>query len=747
MHSIHEQTQTSLQPMATVSEALAIATKLHRDGRLQEAEQVYLKILAAVPNQLDAVYFLGVIAQQIGKYQVSVEYLQRTVEFSPDHAEAYNNLGIGLAALGKLDEAIASYRRALELRPDYAKALDNMGNALQDLGKLDEAIASYRRSLDIKPDSAPTYNNLGTAWAECGNQDEAAACYRRALKWNPVFGESHHNLGNALRSQGKLEEAIACYRCALEHDPNKPKGYNVLGLCLAEQRKLDEAIECYRRALELMPDCLSSLGSLIHGMQLACFWDSLDELSHRLLDLLDEDFGPGPNPRKQRHLSHRLNEQLGRDFEKNDFSLQPFFLLSLPIVSSAKMQLQCAQRWAEKELKTPPVVLATPNRNGAAKRKSRTTIGYLSADYHNHPVGIQIGEMFEKHNRDRFEVIGYSLGRDDGSTTRRRLMSAFDRFVDVRHMSIEQASNQIVTDGVDILVDLMGYTQDARTEILALRPAPIQVSYLGYPSSTGASFIDYILVDDYVVPLDQQPFFTEKLVTMPGCFLVNDSQRQIAQSTPSRSGCNLPETGFVFCCFNNNYKITSQMFSIWMELLKAVPGSVLWLSDGNQFARDNLRREAAARSVAVERLVFAKRMPLHPEHLARHRLADLFLDTFPYNAHVTASDALWAGCPVLTMSGETYASRVAGSLLRALDLPELITTTIADYYAMGLRLARESNLLADLKSRLDVNRKSAPVFDGGQFAHNLEQAYTTMHAIYTAGEKPRAFSVSDCTGS
>ncbi|HUP80158.1 MAG TPA: tetratricopeptide repeat protein, partial [Pirellula sp.] len=537
--------------MATVFEALAIATQLHRNGRFQEAEQVYLKILAAVPNQLDAVYFLGILAQQNGKYQASVAYLQRTVELRPDHAEAYNNLGIGLAALAKLDEAIASYRRALELRPDYAKALDNMGNALQDLGKLDEAIANYRRSLDIKPDSAPTYNNLGTAWAERGNQDEAAACYRRSLALNPVFGEAHHNLGNALRSQGKLEEAIESYRCALEHDPNKPKGYNVLGLCLAEQRKLDEAIECYRRALELTPDCLSTLGSLIHGMQLACFWDSLDELSHRLLDLLDEDFGAGPSFRKRRQLSHRLNEQLSTNSEINDFSLQPFFLLSLPIVTSAKMQLQCAQRWAEKELKTSPVVLATPKRYGAAKRKSRTTIGYLSADYHNHPVGLQIGEMLEKHNRDRFEVIGYSLGRDDGSTTRRRLKSAFDRFVDVRHMSIEQAAKQIVTDGVDILVDLMGYTQDARTEILALRPAPIQVSYLGYPSSTGASFIDYILVDDYVVPLDQQPFFTEKLVTMPGCFLVNDSQRQIAQSTPSRSECNLPESGFVFCCFNN----------------------------------------------------------------------------------------------------------------------------------------------------------------------------------------------------
>ena len=322
-------------------------------------------------------------------------------------------------------------------------------------------------------------------------------------------------------------------------------------------------------------------------------------------------------------------------------------------------------------------------------------------------------------------------------------MNAFDRFVEVRNTSIEHAAKQISADGVDILVDLMGHTQDARTEILALRPASIQVGYLGYAGSTGASFLDYILVDDYVVPFDQQPFFTERLVHLPGCFLVNDSQREIAPLTPTRSECNLPVSGFVFCCFNNNYKITSQMFSVWMELLKAVPGSVLWISEGNPIAQDNLRRETVAHSVESERLVFAKRMPLHSEHLARHRLADLFLDTFPYNAHVTSSDALWAGCPVLTMSGETYASRVAGSLLRALELPELITTTMNDYYAMGLRLAKDSRLLAELRSRLEANRKSSSVFDGGQFAGKLEQAYTTMQEIYTAGEKPRAFAVSD----
>ena len=298
---------------------------------------------------------------------------------------------------------------------------------------------------------------------------------------------------------------------------------------------------------------------------------------------------------------------------------------------------------------------------------------------------------------------------------------------------------RIAADGVDILVDLKGYTQDARTQILAFRPAPIQVNYLGYPGTMGAPFMDYILVDDFVVPPDQQPFFTEKLVHLPGCYQVNDSQREISPQTPSRAECGLPEKGFVFCCFNNSYKITPEMFDVWMGLLKAVPGSVLWLLEGNRFVPANLCREAEARGVAAERLVFAPRKPL-PEHLARHRLADLFLDTFPVNAHTTASDALWAGCPVLTLAGETFVSRVAGSLLRTVGLPELVTTSLEDYQAMALRLARDPELLAHVRARLEANRKNCPLFDGGQFARNLEKAYATMWDTYAARRETADFS-------
>jgi predicted O-linked N-acetylglucosamine transferase (SPINDLY family) len=373
--------------------------------------------------------------------------------------------------------------------------------------------------------------------------------------------------------------------------------------------------------------------------------------------------------------------------------------------------------------------------------KSKISIGYLSGDFHCHATAWLIAELFEKHDRAGFVIFGYSYGPDDRSPMRRRLASAFDRFVDLKDASFMEAAERIAVDGVDILVDLKGYTRENRVQILALRPAPIQVNYLGYPGTMGAPFMDYVLVDDFVVPADQQPFFAEKLVHLPGCYQVNDSRREIAPHTPSRAECGLPEQGFVFCDFNNSYKITPEMFTVWMELLKGVPGSVLWLLEGNRFAPANLRREAEARGVAAQRLVFAPRMPL-PEHLARHRLADLFLDTFPVNAHTTASDALWVGCPVLTMAGETFVSRVAGSLLRTIGLTELVTTSLDEYRVMALRLARDAELLAGLRARLEANRKTSRLFDAGRFARGIEQAYLTMWETYASGQPPRAFTVS-----
>jgi protein O-GlcNAc transferase len=772
--------------MATISEALAMAIDYHRAGRLQAAEEIYRQIVAVEPNHADAWNLLGVVNSKRGNHQAAMEYIcraiglaantaayhcnlgnvyqrvmkrdkavdcyrkalelnpdfvealynlgnvyqgerkrdeavdcyRRALALRPDFADAHDNLANVLQVQGKRDEAVDSYRRALALKPDFAEAHNNLGCVLQDLGKPHEAVDCYRRALELKPDFAGACYNLGNVLQVQGKRDEAVDCYRRAVALKPNFAEAHNGLGNALKDQGKWDEAVDCFRRALELKPDYADAHNNLGNVFKHQGKRDEAVDCFRRALELKPDDLAAIGALVYELQQICQWEDLQGLSRRIIEAVDAD---------------TANEIAA--------PVSPLHFLALPTMTTAEQQLRCARRWVEGQLKSPvesghSFALVRP-----ADPKSKITVGYLSADFHSHATAMLTAGLFEKHDRGRFAIFGYSYGPNDGSRMRQRVVNAFDRFVDVTNLSFTQAAQRIAADEVDILVDLKGYTLNTRTPILALRPAPIQVNYLGYPGTMGASFMDYILVDDFVVPPEQQAFFTEKLVHLAGCYQVNDSQREISPHTPSRAECGLPQEGFVFCCFNNSYKITSEIFGVWMKLLEAVPGSVLWLLEGNRFAPANLRREAKARGVAVERLIFAPRIP-PAEHLARHRHANLFLDTVPYNAHTTASEALWAGCPVLTIAGETFASRVAGSLLRTLNLPELVTTQLDEYEQAAMRLAMDPQQLTELRARLLTNRATSALFDTAQFVGGIERAYVSMWEIYTSGEKPRAFRVN-----
>ena len=351
-----------------------------------------------------------------------------------------------------------------------------------------------------------------------------------------------------------------------------------------------------------------------------------------------------------------------------------------------------------------------------------------------------MAELFERHDKSSFEIFAYSHGHEDRSGLSMRLRDAFNAFIDLRETTDDEAAKRIKADRIDILVELKGYTKDARTGISARRPAPVQVSFIGFPGTMGASFIDYILCDPFVLPLDQQPFYSEKIVHLPDCFQPNDTKRLISNLTPTRAECGLPEQGFVFCSFNNTYKITPEFFDIWMRLLTAVPGSVLWLLEANDLVKENLRTEAIKRGVEPGRLIFAQRES-SPEHLARHRLADLFLDTLPYNAHTTASDALWAGLPVLTCAGNTFAGRVAGSLLQAVGLPELITFSPAAYETLALRLAREPALLQGLRHKLLGNRLNAPLFDIARYTRHYEAALTQMWETWANGQEAMSFAV------
>jgi len=744
------------------------AVQYHQAGRLAEAEALYRQLLSMQPNNAPVLHLLGLAAYQRGDAAMAVEEIGKAVALAPDQPDYFSNLGLALRANHQPQQAVVAYRRALQLAPRDAAIHNNLGSALHDLKRYEEAEASYRTALAIEAENPSALFNLGNLLSDLVRHAEAVQCYRQALRWMPQDADIHNNLANALRESGQLEpalasycealrlqpeypaaarhsgwllqelgrpsEAIACYRAALLHDPNDDAAHfnlgnalrdagsfteaansfreairlnpndgemhNNLGNALREQGQLQEAIACYRQALKIDPALHHARAHLLHQCQQACDWEDLDTLAAEVRRLVREV------PEAQ---------------------IPPFAFLAVPGVTAAE-QRRCAENWVAGQYGKYVPVRERLNFSFNRIAKPKIRLGYLSADFHEHATAYLMAEVFELHDLERFEVVAYSYGPDDGSAMRSRLNKAFQRFEDVRALTIENVASKIHADGIDILIDLKGYTAHTRSEILALRPAPIQVNYLGYPGTMGAGFVDYLIGDATVTPLEQAAEYTEKLALMPHSYQSNDRHRPIPPK-PSRAKCGLPEKGFVFCGFNQTFKILPEMFDLWMRLLRETPGSVLWLLQSNDLAAANLRREAQARGVAPERLIFAPRLPL-AEHLARQQQADLLLDTLPYNAHTTASDALWMGVPVVTCIGETFAGRVAASLLHAVGLPELVTQSLDDYVALALKLAREPATWQEFKDKLIANRATAPLFDTECFTRDLEAQYQIMWRDY-----------------
>ena len=726
-----------------VADLLAAGLVHHQAGRLAEAEVSYRQVLAAMPDHADALHLLGVIAYQFGQHQAAIQLIGRAIQYNGSDPSYYCSCGLVLQSLKRLDEAVASYDRALALKPDFAEALNNRGTTLQALARFDEALDSYDRALALTPDYAAALNNRGNTLRQLARFDEALESYDRALALKPDYAAALNNRGLALQQRGRFAEALESCDQALAARPHYAGALNTRGNALLQLGRFAEAVESYDRALTVRPDYAVAHSNRGTALRLD---GKLDEaiVSFGRAAALEPDYAVAEWFNTRQIIcdwaSYSEGEVRTRNAVKARVSRSaPFALLA--VSSTPEEQLDCARQVAAgiAARASPMLPRAKPS------RAEKIRLGYLSADFRQHAVAVLIAGLIEHHDRRRFEVLGYSYGPDDHSALRSRLEGAFDRFVDIRDMQHRPAAELIHADAADILIDLSGYTENSRTEILASRPAPIQVNYLGFPATMGGDFVDYIIVDRFVVPTDQQAFFSERLVHLPDCYQCNDDKREIAERTPSRAECGLPETSFVFCCFNNSYKITPAFFDIWMRLLAAVPDSVLWLLDpwakgASPLAKANLAREAAARGVRPERLIFAPLLPL-PEHLARHRCADLFLDTLPYNAHTTASDALWAGLPLLTCAGNSFAGRVAGSLLRAVGLGELITTSLEEYEALALRLARDVELLTGLRERLAQNRLTYPLFDTERYARNLETVYWRMWQTWRAGRPPTAFSV------
>jgi len=604
------------------------------------------------------------------------------------------------------EEAEVWLRRSLQLVPDRPSTLNNLAAVLLKLKKFEEAQEVMQKVLSVDHNMASAWVNQATLLNQLARHEEALQSSDRAIELEPDSAEAQLCRGTILKSLGQHDAACACLERAIRLKPDLVEAYSHLGNLLRDLGRLDEALVAYEQALKLKPDFEYLCGNQLFARMALCDWGNRD--------------GQVAN--------------VFAKIQRNEKAMTCFPVLAL--TDSLDLQRKAAEIWGNDQY--PPNAALPPIPRRA--RRDRLRIGYYSADYRDHAVAYLTAELFEIHDRTRFEITGFSFGPDTKDEMRKRLSAGFDTFVDVRSKSDREIALLSREMEVDIAIDLNGFTRDARPGIFAHRCAPIQVSYLGYPGTTGTDYIDYLVADRTVIPETSQRYYSEKIAYLPHTFQVNDRKRAIASKVFSREELGLPATGLVFCCLNNGYKITPATFDGWMRVLKRVEGSVLWLLMDNRTATANLRREATVRDVDPARLVFATRAP-YAEYLARMQAADLFLDSLPFNAGTTASDALWAGVPVLTRQGEAFASRMAASLLKAIGLPELVTDTQEEYEALAIALATHPEELDGIRQKLGKNRVTAPVFDAPVFCRNLEDAYRQMYERYQADLLPDHITV------
>lgn len=725
---------------AQADAAFEQALELFAQRRLEEASTLCGQILQSQPRHAHALNLSGVMALQKGqpelaagllgaaieidgripsahcnrgnalcmlsRHEAAVACYEAAIALKADYAEAHYNLGSALRSLGRQREAILSFDAAIALRPDLAAAHYNRGNALRALDLHEEAIASYDKAIELQPNFPTAFRNRGNAHSDLGNHAAAAADYEHAIALDPDFIEAVSSLGDEWMHLQRFEDAARAYERATVLAPHSAEAHAHRGNALAECRDFSSALTSYERAIAINPQLRGIHGARMFVKMQACDWRDFEaELAH-----------------------------VGARIERGEPAAHPFCVLAMS--GSAALQKQAAQAWVRVE--SPP-----SDALGALRRlapRATIRVGYFSADFRNHPVARLTAELFEIHDRSRFEIIAFSFGPDTHDDMRKRLEGAFDCFIDLRDQSDRSAAALARELEIDIAVDLGGFTEHGRPGVFALRAAPLQVSYIGYLGTSAAPYMDYLLADAVLVPPTDREHYSEKLIYLPS-YQVNDSQRRIAERVYSRQELGLPAAGFVFCCFNASYKIDPATFASWMRILARVHGSVLLLYAQSGQVEGNLRREAAARGIDAGRIVFAERVPF-ADYLARYQAMDLFLDTQPYNAGATASDALWAGLPVLTRLGTSFAGRIGASLLEALGLPELIVSTAQQYEDAAVDLAADPHRLAALRRRLMANRLTAALFDTRGFARSLEAAYVEIHRRYQADLPPVDVQVS-----
>lgn len=672
---------------------------LRQQGDLQAAKDCLQAALHICPESTDAHFALGNVMRVIGDMQAAELAYLKTLALDAQHQKAYFNLGLVYHMSGNLNKALVSYQHALDINPSYSDALNNKGNVLKALGDIQGAYKCYSDAATIKP-SATVYYNIGLVLQMLSRPAEAAEAYACAVKHKTDYMEAWAGLGFALHKAGSYPKAVDAYKKALALKPDNAEVWNSLGITYKKLKLLEPAIECFARAVTIKPSLSDALGSLVQNKLHACDWKQIDEV----FSAVESSINQGGK-------------------------LVPFNILATPL--SAQIQKQCAEQYTASNFPHMPALTGTHTRY----QHNKIRIGYFSADLHNHATAYLMADLFERHDRSVFEISGFSFGAEKRDEMAVRVRQAFDAFYDVGGMSDREIAQLAATKEIDIAVDLKGYTRGARLGIFAYMPAPVQVSYLGYPGTLGAPYIQYLIADRVLIPNEERIHYSEKIAYMPDTYQVNAKRKVLAAHATSRSDHGIPEHAFVFCCFNNNYKITPDVFDIWLRLLREVEHAVLWLFEANPSATVNLKSRAQAAGIAPERLIFAKKVS-QEMHLARYYHADLVLDTFHYNAHTTTSDALWVGCPVLTYLGKTFPGRVAGSILLAFGLPELITASPDAYFDLAKQLALDADKLCTIRQKVVAHRDTQALFDIDRYTTHIEQLYQQMHQRHQNGLPP-----------
>lgn len=694
---------------------LQLAAALHQQGDLEEAKKLYGQILKANRKHFDALHLSGLVAYQTGNLEEAEGLFIKALSINPSFVPLIKNWGTLLHALKRYDEAITNFEKAIFISPDDVDVYFNCGNTLHEKGQLFDAIKSFDRVISIAPNHYHALNNRGNIYRDLKKFNMSINDYLRAIDIKSDFALTYNNLGNVLHHVKKFDDAVLCYNKALSIKPDYEEVYFNLGNTLFELNKHEEALINYKKVPGANPLLKYVEGLALHTQMKISDWRNYQQI----IGKISTDIIAGKNT-------------------------IPAFA-ALATFDCPYLQYLVALLIRQET----DVSFHTPSCLMNPKQREKIRIGYFSADFREHPMSQLMVGIFEGHNRNSFEIIAFSFGHHKPDKMTEKLKDSFDKFFDVKDHSDEEIVDLAHLLGIDIAVDLMGYTTNSRSTIFFHRCAPVQVNYLGYPGTISSPAIDYIVGDHVVIPPQKQKFFHEKVLYMPNTYYPASYNTEIFTSVTrqkefSREDLFLPQQGFVFCCFNNSYKIVPTVFDIWMNILRAVEGSVLWLLEDNESGVINLRKEARDRGVSPDRIIFAKKISLG-DHLARQKSADLFLDTLPYNAHTTATDALWAGLPVLTRTGESFAACVAASLLNAVGLPELVTTSADEYERLAIRLATHPEEMRVLKQKLAHMRLSSKLFDTPLYLRHLEAAYTAMYERYHAGLKPEHIYINDET--